>query len=48
MLIGIEGFIDWVKVRIVGVIYYLIKFFGESELLMLVEKYIGLGLIEDF
>ena len=47
MLTGIEGFIDRVKARIVGATHYLTKPFGESELLMLVEKYIGPGLIED-
>lgn len=43
MLTGIEGFIDRVKARIVGATHYLTKPFGESELLMLVEKYIGPG-----
>ena len=45
MLTGIEGFIDRVKARIVGATHYLTKPFGESELLMLVEKYIGPGLV---
>jgi len=44
MLTGIEGFIDRVKARIVGATHYLTKPFGESELLMLIEKYIGPGL----
>ncbi len=44
MLTGIEGFIDRVKARIVGATHYFTKPFGESELLMLVEKYIGPGL----
>ncbi|MDY7003563.1 MAG: response regulator [Cyanobacteriota bacterium] len=43
MLTGIEGFIDRVKARIVGATHYLTKPFGESELLMLVEQYIGPG-----
>ena len=46
MLTGIEGFIDRVKARIVRSTHYLTKPFGESELLMLVEKYIGPGLVE--
>ncbi|MDJ0555802.1 MAG: response regulator [Microcoleaceae cyanobacterium MO_207.B10] len=46
MLTGIEGFIDRVKARIVGATDYFTKPFGESELLMLVEKYIGPGLSE--
>lgn len=47
MLTGIEGFIDRVKARIVGATDYFTKPFGESELLMLVEKYIGPGLSEN-
>jgi len=47
MLTGIEGFIDRVKARIVGATHYLTKPFGESELLMLVEKYIGPGLVKN-
>lgn len=43
MLTGIEGFIDRVKARIVGATHYLTKPFGESELLMLIEQYIGPG-----
>ncbi|MCL2925915.1 MAG: response regulator, partial [Trichodesmium sp. MAG_R04] len=42
-----EGFIDRVKARIVRATNYLTKPFGENELLMLVEKYIGPGLVED-
>ncbi|MGB3512151.1 MAG: DUF4388 domain-containing protein [Microcoleaceae cyanobacterium] len=47
MLTGMEGFIDRVKARIVGATDYFTKPFGESELLMLVEKYIGPGLSEN-
>ncbi|QZZ21011.1 DUF4388 domain-containing protein [Leptothermofonsia sichuanensis E412] len=43
MLTGKDGFIDRVKARMVGATDYLTKPFGESELLMLVEKYIGRG-----
>ncbi|MBD2055870.1 response regulator [Oculatella sp. FACHB-28] len=43
MLTGKEGFIDRVKARMVGATDYLTKPFGENELLMLVEKYVGLG-----
>jgi twitching motility two-component system response regulator PilG len=43
MLTGKDGFIDRVKARMVGATDYLTKPFGESELLMLVEKYVGLG-----
>jgi twitching motility two-component system response regulator PilG len=41
MLTGKDGFIDRVKARMVGATDYLTKPFGEQELLMLVEKYIG-------
>ena len=41
MLTGKDGFIDRVKARIVGATDYLTKPFGDSELLMLVEKYVG-------
>jgi len=41
MLTGKDGFIDRVKARMVGATDYLTKPFGDSELLMLVEKYIG-------
>ncbi len=43
MLTGKDGFIDRVKARMVGATDYLTKPFGESELLMLVEKYVGSG-----
>jgi twitching motility two-component system response regulator PilG len=40
MLTGKEGFIDRVRARMVGATDYLTKPFGESELLMLLEKYL--------
>lgn len=43
MLTGKDGFIDRVKARMVGATDYLTKPFGENELLMLVEKYVGRG-----
>ncbi|MCC3406679.1 MAG: response regulator [Microcoleus sp. PH2017_10_PVI_O_A] len=43
MLTGIDGFIDRVKARMAGATDYFTKPFGESELLMLVEKYVGPG-----
>lgn len=43
MLTGKDGFIDRVRARMVGATDYLTKPFGESEVLMLVEKYVGLG-----
>lgn len=43
MLTGKDGFIDRVKARMVGATDYLTKPFGEGELLMLVEKYVGMG-----
>ncbi|WP_338017087.1 response regulator [Myxacorys almedinensis] len=43
MLTGKDGFIDRVKARMVGATDYLTKPFGESELLMLVENYVGQG-----
>lgn len=43
MITGKDGFIDRVKARMVGSTDYLTKPFGESELLMLVEKYAGPG-----
>ncbi len=46
MLTGKDGFIDRVKARMVGATDYLTKPFGESELLMLVEKYVGPGNLE--
>jgi len=45
MLTGKDGFVDRVRARRVGSTDYLTKPFGESELLMLVEKYIGLGMV---
>lgn len=41
MLTSKDGFIDRVKARMVGATDYLTKPFGDSELLMLVEKYVG-------
>jgi twitching motility two-component system response regulator PilG len=43
MLTGKEGFIDRLRARMVGATDYLTKPFGENELLMLVEKYVGKG-----
>jgi twitching motility two-component system response regulator PilG len=43
MLTGKDGFIDRVRAKMVGATDYLTKPFGESELLMLVEKYVGSG-----
>ena len=43
MLTGKDGFLDRVKARMVGATDYLTKPFGSSELLALVEKYIGPG-----
>jgi twitching motility two-component system response regulator PilG len=43
MLTGKHGFIDRVRAKMVGATDYLTKPFGESELLMLVEKYVGPG-----
>ena len=43
MLTGKDGFIDRVKAKMVGATDYLTKPFGESELLMLVERYIGIS-----
>jgi twitching motility two-component system response regulator PilG len=43
MLTGKDGFIDRVNARLVGATDYLTKPFGEAELLMLVEKYVGQG-----
>lgn len=40
MLTGMDGFIDRVRARMVGATDYLTKPFGESELLMLIEKYL--------
>lgn len=41
MLTGKDGFIDRVQARMVGSTDYLTKPFGKSELLMLLEKYLG-------
>jgi twitching motility two-component system response regulator PilG len=46
MLTGKDGFIDRVRARMVGSTDYLTKPFGASELLMLLEKYIGPGDLE--
>lgn len=43
MLTGKDGFIDRVRARMVGSTDYLTKPFGEHEILMLLEKYIGVG-----
>ncbi|XZN91056.1 MAG: response regulator [Microcoleus sp.] len=43
MLTGIDGFIDRVQARMAGATEYITKPFGENELLMLVEKYVGPG-----
>lgn len=41
MLTGKEGFIDQVRARMVGATDYLTKPFGDTELLMLVEKHLN-------
>ncbi|HEY9734747.1 MAG TPA: response regulator [Trichocoleus sp.] len=43
MLTGKDGFLDRVKARMAGATDYLTKPFGTSELLALVEKYVGPG-----
>ncbi len=43
MLTGKDGFIDRVRARMVGATDYLTKPFREHEILMLLEKYIGVG-----
>jgi twitching motility two-component system response regulator PilG len=43
MLTGIDGFVDRLRARMVRATDYLTKPFGESELLTLVETYVGLG-----
>lgn len=43
MLTGRDGFIDRVRARMVGATDYLTKPFGETELLTLIEKYLGPG-----
>jgi twitching motility two-component system response regulator PilG len=45
MLTGKDGFIDRVRAKMIGATDYLTKPFRESELLMLVESYIGSGYI---
>lgn len=47
MLTGKDGFIDRVRAKMVGATDYLTKPFGESELLMLVERYVGPAYPED-
>ena len=42
MLTGKEGFIDRARARMVGATDYLTKPFGEQELFVLIEKYLGL------
>ncbi|WP_245817625.1 response regulator [Hydrococcus rivularis] len=42
MLTGKEAFVDRVRARLVGATDYLTKPFGESELLLLLEKYLNL------
>ncbi|NMG58294.1 response regulator [Geitlerinema sp. P-1104] len=44
MLTGRDGFIDRVRARMVGATDYLTKPFGEQELIMLLETYIGPGI----
>jgi twitching motility two-component system response regulator PilG len=46
MLTGKDGFIDRVRAKLIGATDYLTKPFGESELLMLVESYIGSANVE--
>jgi twitching motility two-component system response regulator PilG len=41
MLTGIEQFIDRVRARMLGATDYLTKPFADSELVMLVEKYLN-------
>ncbi|WP_448560598.1 response regulator [Trichothermofontia sp.] len=43
MLTGKEGLIDRIKARMAGATNYLSKPFSETELLTLVEEYVGLG-----
>jgi len=42
MLTGKEGFIDRARARMVGATDYLTKPFGEQELFVLIEKYLGI------
>lgn len=46
MLTGKDGFIDRVRAKLIGATDYLTKPFGENELLMLVESYVGLAYAE--
>ncbi len=46
MLTGRDGFVDRVHARVVGATDYLTKPFGETELLTLVEKYVGSNHVE--
>ncbi|MBM0741065.1 DUF4388 domain-containing protein [Phormidium sp. CLA17] len=46
MLTGKDGFIDRVRAKLIGATDYLTKPFGENELLMLVESYIGSAYVE--
>lgn len=48
MLTGKDGLMDRVRARMVGATDYLTKPFGAGELLMLVEKYAGLGYSDSF
>ncbi|MBU6229470.1 MAG: response regulator [Cyanobacteria bacterium REEB459] len=45
MLTGKEAFLDRVKARMVGASDYLTKPFGPAELITLVEKYVGSGVL---
>lgn len=45
MLTGRDGFIDRVRAQMVGATDYLAKPFGEEELVTIVEKYVGQGLM---
>jgi twitching motility two-component system response regulator PilG len=45
MLTGRDGFIDRVRAQMVGATDYLAKPFGEEELVTIVEKYVGQGVI---
>ncbi|MBD2329597.1 response regulator [Alkalinema sp. FACHB-956] len=46
MLTGRDGFIDRVRARMAGATDYLAKPFSEDELIMLLEKYVGMGQLE--
>ncbi len=43
MLTGIDGFVERVRANVSGATDYLTKPFGETELITLVEKYVGKG-----